>query len=79
MTSSEERCPTCDGTGFVTRDDQRYPCPTCSPRSDVGGPHLTAEGRDQSNALRIARAAAYLMGAAALVAVLALVMNALWH
>jgi hypothetical protein len=79
MTSSEERCPTCDGTGFVTRDDQHYSCPTCSPRSDVGRPHLTAEGGNQSHALRIARTAAYLMGAAALVAVLALLLSALWH
>ena len=79
MTASEERCPTCDGNSFVARDGQRYACPTCSPRSDGGGPYLEADDPDQGSALRIARSAAYVMGAVALVAVFALLINALWH
>lgn len=79
MTSSNERCPTCDGTGFVARHDQRYPCPTCSPSSDGGGPYFAADDPEQSRARRIARVAVCAMAAAALVAVLAMLINALWH
>jgi hypothetical protein len=79
MPSSDDRCPTCDGSGFVTRGDQRYPCPTCSPTSDAGGPYLAADDPLHSNALWITRSAAYVLGAAALVAVLAIVIKALWH
>jgi len=75
MTLSDDRCPTCDGSGFVVRNDQRYPCPTCSAGSAASGPYLA----DHSSALRIARSAAYVIGAAAIVAVLALVIKALWH
>jgi hypothetical protein len=79
MTSSDDRCPTCDGSGFVVRNDRRYPCPTCSPTSDGSRPYLAAGDADRSNALRITRWAAYVIGAAALVAMLALVIKALWH
>jgi hypothetical protein len=78
MPSSDDRCPTCDGSGFVARSDQRYPCPTCSPMSDASGPYLAADP-DESGAVRVARLAAYGLGAAALIAVLALVVKALWH
>jgi ribosomal protein S27AE len=78
MTSSGDRCPTCDGSGFVARGDQRYPCPTCSPSSSASGPYLAADPDDRS-ALHIARSAACGLGAAALIAVLALVLKALWH
>jgi len=79
MISTEERCPTCDGSGFVARNDQRFSCPTCSPRSDVGGPYLIPNDPHHSSALHIARSAAYVVGAGALVAVLALLITALWH
>ena len=79
MTSNDDRCPTCDGSGFVVRNDQRYLCPTCSPTSDASRPYLAADNPDRSSALRIARSAAYVMGAAALVAVVALVVKVLWH
>ena len=79
MTSSEERCPTCDGIGSVARNNQRYSCPTCPPKSDASGPYLAGGAPDHSGALRIARSAAYVMGAAALVAVVAVVIKALWH
>jgi len=79
MTLSDDRCPTCDGSGFVVRNDQRYPCPTCSAGSAASGPYLAADNPDHSSALRIARSAAYVIGAAAIVAVLALVIKALWH
>jgi len=79
MILSDDRCPTCDGSGFVVRSDQRYPCPTCSAGSAASGPYLAAGNPDRSSALRIARSAAYVIGAAALVAVLALVIKALWH
>jgi hypothetical protein len=76
MSSSDDRCPTCDGSGFVARSDQRYPCPTCSSTSDASGPYLAA---DPDESVHIARSAAYGLGAAALIAVLALVLKALWH
>ena len=79
MTLSEERCPTCDGSGVVSRGDQRFACPTCSPTTNGRGPYLTpADFHDQSNALRIVRWAAYLVGAVAFLAVLALMIRALW-
>jgi hypothetical protein len=78
MPSNDDQCPTCDGSGFVARGDQRYPCPTCSPTSDAGGPYLAADP-DQSNALSVVRSVAYGLGAAALIAVLVLVIKALWH
>jgi len=78
MTLSEERCPTCDGSGFVARDDQRSPCPTCSPTSSATAPYLAHNVADQSGALVVLRFAAYLIGAAAFVAALALVIKELW-
>jgi hypothetical protein len=78
MPSSDDRCPTCDGSGFVARGDQSYPCPTCSPTSNAGGPYLAADP-DQSNALSVVRSAAYGLGTAALIAVLMLLIKALWH
>jgi hypothetical protein len=78
MPSSDDRCPTCDGSGFVARSDRRYPCPTCSPTSDASGPYLAADPA-KGSAVHIARSAAYGLGAAALIAVLALVLKALWH
>jgi len=80
MTSSDHRCPTCDGSGFVTRNDQRYPCPTCTPTTDIGRPYLTADEPDPSSGpLQIARSVAYGFGAAALIALLALIVKILWH
>jgi len=61
MPSSHDRCPTCNGSGFIARGDQRYPCPTCSPSSGASGPYLAADP-DESSALRIARSAAYGFG-----------------
>jgi hypothetical protein len=78
MPSSDDQCPTCDGSGVVARGNQRYPCPTCSTASDASGPYLAADPRE-SRAIHIARSAAYGLGAAALMAVLALVLKALWH
>jgi hypothetical protein len=78
VTLSEVRCPTCDGSGFVARNDQRFPCPTCSPRTSASAPYLAANEREDGSALRIMRLAAYVVGAAALVALLALVMRLLW-
>lgn len=78
MTVSEEHCPTCDGSGFVGRNDQRSPCPTCSPRTVPTAP-ITRGEFDTGNALRIVRWAAWLVAAVALIAVLAVVFKALWH
>jgi hypothetical protein len=79
MTLSEERCPTCDGSGFVARNNQRAPCPTCSQASNTTTPYLATGAPYDSSALRIVRSAAYLVGAAALVAALALLIKVLWH
>jgi hypothetical protein len=81
MISTEERCPTCEGSGFVARNDQRLSCPTFSPKSDVSGPYLSLSPNDlhHGSALHIARSAAYVVGAGALFAVLALLITALWH
>ena len=73
MPSSDDRCPTCDGSGFVARNDQRYPCPTCSPTGDVSGPCLAAVP-DESSALSIARSAAHGLGLAALIAAMVMVL-----
>jgi hypothetical protein len=79
MTLSEERCPTCDGSGFVERNNQRAPCPTCSHASNSTTPYLAPDAPYESSALRIVRSAAYLVGAVALVAALALLIKVLWH
>ena len=81
MSSSEERCPTCDGSGFLVRGDQRYPCPTCSLAKDTGAPYLAPAPHrpDDVDALGIVRSAAYVVGAVAFFAVLALLIKALWH
>jgi hypothetical protein len=79
MTSSEERCPTCDGTGFVSRNDQRTPCPTCSPAGNGSAPYLAPNESDRSGALRTVRSAAYAVGAAAVLAVSAFLIKVLWH
>jgi hypothetical protein len=79
MTSSEERCPTCDGTGLVSRNDQRTPCPTCSPAGNGSAPYLAPNESDRSGAVRIVRSAAYVVGAAAVLAMLALLIKVLWH
>src|SRR5262245_2605227 len=79
MPSSDDQCPTCDGSGFVVRNEQQYPCPTCSPTTDIGRPYLTADETAPSSPFHIARSVAYGLGAAALFAVLALVLRALWH
>jgi hypothetical protein len=78
MTFSNEHCPTCEGSGFVGRKDQRSPCPTCSPRTVQTAPIARGEAHT-GNVLRIVRWAAWLVGAVALMAVLAVVFNALWH
>jgi len=79
MPSSDDQCPTCDGSGVVTRNDQEYPCPTCSPTTDIGRPYLTADEPAPISPLHIARSVAYGLGAAALIAVLALIAKTLWH
>ena len=79
MPSSDDRCPTCDGSGFVARNEQQYPCPTCTPATDIGRPYLTADEPDPTSPLHIARSVAYGLGAAGLIAALALVIITLWH
>jgi len=79
MPSSDDRCPTCDGSGSVTRNDQQYPCPTCSPTTDIGRPYLTAEEPGPSSPFRIARSVAYGLGVAAIIGVLAILIKTLWH
>jgi hypothetical protein len=76
MTSSDDRCPTCDGSGSVTRNDQTYPCPTCSPTTDIGRPYLSAE---ESMPRSLFRSVAHGVGAAGLIAVLAILIKTLWH
>ena len=78
MTLSEERCPTCDGSGVIARNNQRSPCPTCSPAGNIAAPYLAPSVLDDSRALRMVRFAAYLVGAAALIAALMLVIKELW-
>jgi hypothetical protein len=78
VTLSEVRCPTCDGSGFVARNDQRFPCPTCSPTGGVSAPYLAPNEREDGVALRIFRRAAYAVGAAALIALFALLITLLW-
>jgi hypothetical protein len=51
MTLSEAHCPTCDGTGFVSRNNQRAPCPTCSPASNGSVPYLAPHIPDHSIAV----------------------------
>ena len=81
MSSSEERCPTCDGSGALVRGGQRYPCPTCSLAKDTGAPYLAPapSSHVDANALGLVRSAAYVVGAVAFFAVLALLVKALWH
>jgi hypothetical protein len=79
MTQSEERCPTCDGSGFVARNNQRAPCPTCSQASNTTTPYLAPDAPYESSVLRIVHSAAYLVGATAIVAALALLIKVLWH
>jgi DnaJ-class molecular chaperone len=79
VTLREERCPTCDGTGSIARDNQQYPCPTCSPSSEESVPYLAPNDSHDSSALRLARTAAYVVGVAAVVAVMALLIKAAWQ
>jgi hypothetical protein len=79
MTLGAERCPTCDGSGLVARNEQRYRCPTCSPASDAGAPYSAIYGGGDGSALRFIRSAVYAVGAAGVVAMLALLIRALWH
>jgi hypothetical protein len=78
MPSSDDRCPTCDGSGSVTRNDQQYPCPTCSPTTDIGRPYLSAD-EPPIGPFHTARSVAYGLGAAAVIGALALIVKALWH
>jgi hypothetical protein len=39
-TISSEHCPTCHGTTFVTRGDNRIACPTCSPATQRDKRHV---------------------------------------
>jgi hypothetical protein len=83
MPSSDDRCPTCDGSGAVTRNDQQYPCPTCSPTtdigSDIGGPYLIGDEPTQSSPLHIARSVAYGLAAATVIAGARARRKTLWH
>jgi hypothetical protein len=78
MTLSEELCPTCDGSGFVGRNDQPSPCPTCSPRTVATAPIGPGEP-DAPNAHRIVGWASWVVGVVAVIALLAAVFKALWH
>jgi reverse gyrase len=75
----EERCPTCNGSGHITRADHRWPCPTCSPASNKGVPYPRPGDEMQSGALRYLRWATSFLGAAAFVVVVALLVKLLWH
>jgi hypothetical protein len=79
VTLSEERCPTCDGTGSIVRENREYPCPTCSPSTVVSAPRLASADPHNGSALRFTRVAAYVVGTLAVLAVLALVIKAAWH
>jgi hypothetical protein len=52
-TIESEHCPTCDGTTFITRGESRLPCPTCSPRTQQVGPHVTRIRYPRGGASRI--------------------------
>jgi len=78
MTFNEEQCPTCGGSGFIAPNDQCSACPTCSPTTSEILPYPAPIDRTQGSTLPILRFAAYLVGAAALIAVLALVIKELW-
>jgi hypothetical protein len=79
MSSTDDQCPTCDGRSFVVRNKQQYPCPTCSPATETRGPYLTANEPEPSGPLQMARSTAYGLGAALVIAALALVAKSLWH
>ena len=78
MTSSEERCPTCDGTGLVSRNDQllaRRVHPIAMEVRRISPPTNPTD----SGALRIVRSAAYAVGAAAVLVLMALLIKVLWQ
>ena len=79
MSLSIERCPTCDGSGFIARNDHRTACPTCSPTSNESAPYVAPDDHSQSSTLRILRSAAWLVGAAAFIAALVLLAKLLWN
>jgi len=69
MSHSDERCPTCDGTSFITRDDQRIACPTCSDASNESPLYVGGDDyRDGDDRWRLA---GLFLGGAALVVALA--------
>ena len=80
MVISEERCPTCMGSGYIVRDQRRSPCPTCSPAiSTTAVQHLHADDKIESRALGYLRRAAFFVGAFGTVLALTLLAIALWH
>ena len=68
MSHSGERCPTCDGTRFITRGDKHIACPTCSHASNEGP--LYVDRVDDRAEVRWRQVAIFL-GAATLIVALA--------
>ncbi len=73
MPISGERCPTCDGAGFIVLRGDRVACPTCSIRTHEAGSELDVSdhesGRSPSRRWRLGMlffAAAILAGIVAL-------------
>lgn len=78
MAVSEERCPTCDGSGYIARSGHGWPCPTCSPSSAVGAPSFRSDDDIQTGIRRYLRWAASFVGAVAFVVVVVLLVRFLW-
>ncbi len=57
MSISGERCPTCDGAGYVVLRSDRVACPTCSIRTHEAGSELDVSehesGRSPSRGWRL--------------------------
>jgi ribosomal protein S27AE len=74
-TISSEHCPTCDGTTFVTRSNDRVACPTCSPAGQRSGLHVPDRNHSRVRASHILRWAMLFAGVAILVGFIALWAN----
>jgi len=78
MAVSEERCPTCDGSGHIARSGRGWPCPTCAPASASGAPSLRSNEDIQTGILRYVRRAASFVGVVAFLVMVALLVKFLW-